>query len=62
MEELMNEELASRLRRQEFQRMMAKKMGYGNNTIDPQKNRIVDPRIGNKDQEEKTDSPKGKNK
>lgn len=41
----MNEELSSRLRRQEFQRMMAKKMGLADNTIDPEKNRFVDPRL-----------------
>jgi len=45
MEKKMNEELASRLKRQEFQRMMAKKMGIVDNTIDPEKNRIADPRI-----------------
>jgi len=41
----MNEDLASRIRRQEFQRMMAKKMGLADNTIDPEKNRVVDPRL-----------------
>lgn len=41
----MNEELASRLKRQEFQRMMAKKLGLVDNTIDPEKNRVVDPRL-----------------
>jgi len=41
----MNEELASRLKRQEFQRMMAKKMGLVDNTIDPNKNRIMNPRL-----------------
>ena len=46
----MNEELSSRLRRQEFQRMMAKKMGLADNTIDPEKNRFVDPRLINRDE------------
>jgi hypothetical protein len=41
----MNEELASRLKRQEFQRMMAQKMGLVDNTIDPNKNRVMDPRL-----------------
>ena len=52
----MNEELASRLRRQEFQRMMAKKFGYAQNTIDPEKNKIVDPRI--RKESEETDKEK----
>ena len=46
----MNEELSSRLRRQEFQRMMAKKMGLADNTIDPEKNRVVDPRLIHRDE------------
>jgi len=46
----MNEELSSRLRRQEFQRMMAKKLGLTDNTIDPDKNRIVDSRIRHRDE------------
>lgn len=46
----MNEELASRLRRQEFQRMMAEKSGLINNTIDPKKNQFKDPRLLNRDE------------
>ena len=45
MEVKMNEELASRIKRQEFQRMMAKKLGLADNTIDPDKNRVMDPRL-----------------
>lgn len=43
----MNEELSGRLRRQEFQRMLAKKLGYGKNSIDPQKDQAMDPKIRN---------------
>jgi len=46
----MNEELSSRLRRQEFQRMMAQKSGLVDNTIDPHKNQFVDPRIRMRDE------------
>lgn len=46
----MNEELASRLRRQEFQRMMAEKSGLIDNTIDPKKNQFKDPRLLNRDE------------
>jgi hypothetical protein len=46
----MNEELASRLKRQEFQRMMAQKMGLVDNTIDPNKNRVMDPRLIHRDE------------
>lgn len=54
----MNEELSSRLRRQEFQRMMARKLGIADNTIDPDKNRIADSRIRHRDElgTKKTDS------
>jgi|DEB0MinimDraft_4_1074332.scaffolds.fasta_scaffold102950_2 hypothetical protein len=46
----MNEELSSRLRRQEFQRMMAQKSGLVDNTINPYKNQFVDPRIRMRDE------------
>jgi len=46
----MNEDLASRLRRQEFQRMMAQKMGLADNNIDPEKNRVMDPRLIHRDE------------
>lgn len=49
----MNEELTSRIRRQEFQRMMAKKLGLVDNTIDPDKNRVVDPRLIHRDEKGK---------
>lgn len=46
----MNEELSSRLRRQEFQRMMARKLGIADNTIDPDKNRVADPRVAREEE------------
>lgn len=55
----MNEELASRLKRQEFQRMMAKKLGLVDNTIDANKNKIVDPRLIHRNEKgERPDSDK----